>query len=228
MGCGDGKITADFATALPRGKVVGIDSSPEMINYAIGTYREQKYANLSFTCLDARSLNFASEFDLIFSNAVLHWVNNHPAVLQGANQGLLEGGRLIISCGGAGNAADVLNVFAEIAQQAQWYSYFQNFQNPYFFHGIQDYENWLQSSQFSINRLELVPKDMTHIGIEGLTGWIRTTWMPITHHVPTNEREEFIAQFVNIYLQKFPLDGEGIAHVKMVRLEVDAVKVSFL
>ena len=52
--------------------------------------------------------------------------------------------------------------------------------------------------------------------------------MPITHHVPTSQREEFIAQFVNIYLQKFPLDGEGIAHVNMLRLEVDAVKVNCL
>jgi len=30
VGCGDGKITADFATTLPRGRVVGIDSSPDM------------------------------------------------------------------------------------------------------------------------------------------------------------------------------------------------------
>ena len=31
IGCGDGKITAEIAKALPNGKVVGIDSSPEMI-----------------------------------------------------------------------------------------------------------------------------------------------------------------------------------------------------
>jgi len=32
---------------------------------------------------------------------------------------------------------------------------------------------------FNVERLELVPTDMTHPGKEGLAGWIRTTWMPL-------------------------------------------------
>ena len=38
VGCGDGKITADFSAALPKGQVVGVDSSPEMIAYATRNY----------------------------------------------------------------------------------------------------------------------------------------------------------------------------------------------
>lgn len=57
VGCGDGKITADFAQALPQGQVVGIDSSPDMIGYAQETY---SMPNLSFACIDARALNFSS------------------------------------------------------------------------------------------------------------------------------------------------------------------------
>jgi trans-aconitate 2-methyltransferase len=72
VGCGDGKITADFATALSKGRVVGVDSSPEMIDYATRTYASKQYANLSFACVDARSLDFDREFDLCFSNATLH------------------------------------------------------------------------------------------------------------------------------------------------------------
>jgi trans-aconitate methyltransferase len=34
VGCGDGKITAAFAGALPSGYVLGVDSSPEFIAYA--------------------------------------------------------------------------------------------------------------------------------------------------------------------------------------------------
>jgi len=51
--------------------------------------------------------------DVLFSNATLHWVDNHQAFLQGANRALRPGGRLIISCGGEGNAADILQVFAD-------------------------------------------------------------------------------------------------------------------
>ena len=114
VGCGDGKITADFAATSPQSKVTGIDSSPEMVAYAVEKYPQHKYPNLTFECVDARSLKFDREFDLVFSNATLHWVDNHRAFLQGANAALKAGGRLIVSCGGEGNAAQILATFAEL------------------------------------------------------------------------------------------------------------------
>lgn len=225
VGCGDGKITADFATTLPKGRVMGVDSSAEMIAYATRTYPSTEYPNLAFACVDARSLNFDQEFDLCFSNAALHWVDNHPAFLKGASRSLRPKGRLIISCGGEGNAAEVLQVFSDMISRKSWQRYFDSFQNPYFFYGTQDYSLWLENAGFTIERLELVPKDMTHRGKEGLTGWIRTTWMPFTEQVPEDERENFITEFVETDLEKIPLDADGLAPVQMVRLEVNALKV---
>lgn len=65
---------------------------------------------------------------------------------------------------------------------------------------------------------------MTHCGKEGLAAWIRTTWMPFTHCVPENEREQFITSFVDTYMERIPLDKDRLAHVRMVRLEVNALK----
>ncbi len=232
VGCGDGKITADFAATLSQGKVVGVDSSPEMVAYATRTYPASQYPNLSFACVDARCLDFANQFDLVFSNATLHWVDDHQTFLQVASQALRvhavapleDRGRLIISCGGQGNAADILQVFAEVTASSVWSAYFDRFENPYFFYGEQDYKRWLQQCGFRVRRLELVPKDMTHVGQAGLAGWIRTTWMPFTNRVPEQDRDRFISQFVTLYLERIPLDSDGLAHVRMVRLEVDADK----
>lgn len=225
VGCGDGKITADFAATLPSSKVMGIDSSAAMVAYAAKKYPKSKYPNLDFSCVDARKLNFEREFDLIFSNAVLHWVDRQQAFLHGANLALRDGGRLIISCGGKGNAAEILETFAELTTERPWNAYFDDFYNPYFFSRLQDYQMWLEKYNFAVKRLELVPKDMTHQGREGLASWIRTTWMPFTKSVPENKREDFITQFVDLYLAKHLLDSQGSAHVSMVRLEVDASKV---
>lgn len=225
VGCGDGKITAEFAATLPSSKVLGIDSSSAMIAYAIEKYPTSQYPNLTFSCVDARKLNFERKFDLIFSNAVLHWLDDHQAFLKGANLSLHNGGRLIVSCGGQGNAAKILETFAELTTHQPWNVYFDDFHNPYFFYGIQDYQEWLEKYNFASQRLELVPKDMTHQGREGLASWIRTTWMPFTKSVPEDKREDFISQFVDVYLAKHPLDSQGLAHVSMVRLEVDAYKV---
>lgn len=225
VGCGDGKITADFAVTSPHSRVVGVDSSPQMISYATRTYPTSQYPNLSFACVDARSLDFNHEFDFVFSNATLHWVDDHQAFLKGASLALRNGGRLIISCGGQGNASDVLQVFSELLAREPWSIYFDDFHNPYFFYGDQDYKLWLQESGFEIEHLELVPKDMTHLGKEGLAAWIRTTWMPFTNCIPESERDSFIAHFVDSYLERFPLDLDGLARVHMVRLEVDAHKL---
>ena len=224
VGCGDGKITADFALTLPQGRVVGVDNSHEMIAYATRTYSPLQYPNLAFDCMDAGSLNFDEGFDLVFSNAVLHWVENHQAFLSGASRALRSGGRLVISCGGKGNAEKVLKIFSELVAEPSWSSYFTHFQNPYFFYGVQDYQLWLQNTGFRVHRLELVPKDMVHRGRDGLAAWIRTTWMPITKCVPEHERDKFILDFIDAYLEQMPLDSNGFAHVGMVRLEVDAFK----
>jgi len=225
VGCGDEKITADFAAALPQNRVLGVDKSPQMIDYATNKYPTADYPNLAFACVDARELQFDSEFDVLFSNATLHWVDNHQAFLQGANRALRPGGRMIISCGGEGNAADILQVFAELVVREPWTVYFDGFHNPYFFYGTELYRQWLQDAGFAINRTELAPKDMTHTGKDGLAGWIRTTWMPFTNKVPQPDREKFIAEFVDAYTEKIPLDSNGIVHVGMVRLEVDAYKL---
>ncbi|MBE9018318.1 SAM-dependent methyltransferase [Chroococcidiopsis sp. CCALA 051] len=226
VGCGDGKITADFAKTLPQSRAIGVDSSAEMIAYATRTYTTAQYPNLTFACVDARSLNFEREFDLCFSNAALHWVDNHQAFLRGANRALRSGGRLVISCGGKGGAADVLQVFSEVIARKHWSNYFDGFHNPYFFYSDREYAPWLNETGFKVERLELVPKDMAHVGKEGLASWIRTTWMPFTHCVSEGKRDNFISDFVETYLERFPLDRNGLAHIRMVRLEVNALKLS--
>src|SRR5437867_9759059 len=88
VGCGDGKITAEFARSLPGGYVLGVDSSPEFIAYASLHYPETDFSTLKFERMDARSLKIDRRFDLIFSNATMHWVDDHRAFLRGAAQHL--------------------------------------------------------------------------------------------------------------------------------------------
>src|SRR5580765_7112359 len=96
VGCGDGKITAEFARALPGGYVLGVDSSPEFIAYASRHYPKALFSSLQFEVMDARSLNINNRFDLVFSNAAMHWVDDHSAFLRGVAKHLRVGGRLVL------------------------------------------------------------------------------------------------------------------------------------
>ncbi|MCX6029087.1 MAG: methyltransferase domain-containing protein [Chloroflexi bacterium] len=222
VGCGDGKITAEFAKAVPRGFVLGVDSSTPFVAYARLHYPSVTYPNLRFEEMDARQLAYSRLFDIIFSNATLHWVDDPGAFLAGCARLLKPGGRLIVSCGGAGNAAGIIAVMEAQARTPRWAGYFADFTFPYFFNSPADYEQWLPKAGFFSTHTELVEKDMTHGGREGLAGWIRTTWMPYTHRIPENQREIFIAECVGAYLDQHPLDDLGRSHVRMIRLEVEA------
>jgi len=115
---------------------------------------------------------------------------------------------------------------------------------PYFFYAPEDYEKWLPKFGFKIQALKLAPKDATYPGANGFATWLRTTWIPYVQRVPeivgqasslsmsgkmpdpqNNLREEFIAAVTQRYVAKHPPDAENKVHVRMVRLEIDAVKI---
>jgi trans-aconitate 2-methyltransferase len=61
IGCGNGKVTAQIASRIPEGTVVGIDPSSEMIAFASSQFPFAMHANLQFEVGDARSLRFRDE-----------------------------------------------------------------------------------------------------------------------------------------------------------------------
>jgi len=81
IGCGDGKITAEIAERLPDGYITGVDKSRDMIETARESFPKKKYNNLDFKKCDAEKLEFTEEFDIVFSNATLHWIKEHIPVL---------------------------------------------------------------------------------------------------------------------------------------------------
>ena len=224
IGCGDGKITAQIAKSLPNGKAVGIDSSPQMVNLAASSFPKEQYPNLSFQLMDAKKLTFTSEFDVVFSNAALHWILDQKSVLLGVRRCLNVQGRLLFQMAGKGNAQSVLDIFDELLNTVRWQRYFKDFKFPYAFLAPEEFKVLLKEAGLEPLRVEFFGKDMKFAGAEGLAGWVRTTWLPFTECVPIEHRGDFVEEIASRYLKRCPADGEGIVHLGMMRLEVEAKK----
>jgi trans-aconitate 2-methyltransferase len=222
IGCGDGKVTAEIASHVPSGSVLGIDSSEDMVIFAREKFPEAKYLNLGFEHMDARELNFNREFDIVFSNAALHWIVGHRSVLNGIKKSLKSSGKVLLQMGGKGNAARVFEILDELLKDEKWSRHFENFSFPYGFYGPEEYKVWLYEAGFEAKRIELIPKDMKLEGKKGLSGFIRSTWLPYTRRIPEDLRTEFIDSVVDKYLKAHPVDKEGLVHIGMIRLEVEA------
>jgi len=225
IGCGDGKVTAEIASLVSKGTVLGIDSSDSMINLAVENYKKSIYPNLTFRVMDARLLSYENQFDVVFSNAALHWVKNHHPVLESIYKGLRASGKIFLQMGGKGNAEGILSVLDELTYSTEWQPYFQNFEFPYGFYDVKEYSILLTESGFNIQRIELIPKDMIYDRISKLEGWIRTTWLPYTERIPEERRDQFIKTISTKYIEKNPPVKTGKIRIPMIRLEVTAEKI---
>lgn len=224
IGCGDGKVTAEIARNLPGGNVMGVDSSPEMIRFACEHFPHTIYRNLSFVHRDARALLFSEEFDVVFSNAALHWIMDHKPVLAGIAESLRPKGRMLIQMGGKGNADQVFEALNVLIKKQEWSQYFSGFSFTLGFFDDAEYRQWLAEAGFGQCRVELIPKDMTYSSRQDFAAWIRTTWLPWMARLPESDRSRFIGALIDEYLKKYPADDEGTIHIRMVRLEAEAEK----
>lgn len=227
LGCGDGKVTAEIAKSIPGGLVIGIDNASSMINLANANFPTSKFPNLKYIRASIETLPFCEKFNVIFSNAAFHWIKNHKVILKEIAYCLREEGRVLIQMGGKGNAAKAISVMDELLQFEPWKQYFKNFRFPYAFYTPEDYRKWIAQAGLQLIRSELLEKDMQHGGAEVMAGWIRTTWLPYTERIPEKKREGFVQEVVQSYIDRYPADKEGNVHVRMVRLEVEAVKKKF-
>jgi trans-aconitate 2-methyltransferase len=146
IGCGDGKITAKTALLVPKGSVIGLDNSKEMLRFARARFPPSSLPNLAFEYGDASELKYDDEFDLVLSFACLHWVQDHGPVLEGISRSLKSGGRVLMQFGGRGNAAAILEVVDGLISEEKWSGYFEGFRFPYGFFGADEYRTRLEGA----------------------------------------------------------------------------------
>lgn len=128
------------------------------------TIRDTTHTNITFLHKDARTLQFENQFDVAFSNAVLHWIKDHVPMLESVKKSLKKSGRILFQMGGKGNAQDIVEIAHELKQQKRWRPNFEGFSFPYGFYGPEEYEQWLEQVGLERKRLDLVPKKMSQAG----------------------------------------------------------------
>lgn len=90
LGCGTGELTASLAEHLPNSQVVGLDNSPQMLE------RATQYARPSLRFELAPIEELDGQWDLIFSHAAIHWVEDHDTLIPRLLSHLRPGGQLTV------------------------------------------------------------------------------------------------------------------------------------
>lgn len=96
IGCGDGSITANLSKYLPKGNVVGIDASPNMIDFAKAHFPQSKFPNLEFILKRAENLSFTEKFDAILSFNCFQWIRTWKETLKLLSNFLKVDGEMLL------------------------------------------------------------------------------------------------------------------------------------
>ncbi len=207
VGCGDGALTERLVAAGCR--VVGIDSSPAQVHAA-------RARGLDARVADAAALDFENAFDAVFSNAVLHWIQDPDAPLAGFRRALAPGGRLVAELGGCGCVAAVRQALAAALARRDLDA---ERRNPWYFPTAAEYRARLEAHGFAVDSIRLFPR-ATPLPSD-LTDWLQTFAQPFLAAVPAGERPALCAE-VRSQLEPRLRGGDGIWVVDYVRLRVAA------
>ncbi len=108
LGCGTGELTRRLADSLPGSDVLGLDSSPQMLERAT----EHARPGLRFEPGDLAELR--GEWDLIFSNAALQWAEDHERLVPFLFNHLASGGQIAVQVPSNHNS-NTHQVFLQVA-----------------------------------------------------------------------------------------------------------------
>jgi trans-aconitate methyltransferase len=220
LGCGDGILTKQIADLVPKGKVLGIDSSEGMISVA----KELESSNLSFQRMDINLINFKEQFDFIFSNATLHWIKDHEKLLMNCYNALKTHGTIRFNFAGHGNCSNFYEVIQNTISNEKYNKYFKSFEWPWYMPTIEEYDKILSGAAFKDIELWEENADRFFIDEDEMIKWIdQPSIVPFLNVLQGKEKEEFRNEVINKMINKTK-QSDGRCFETFRRINVYAVK----
>lgn len=183
LGCGTGHLTDRIADS--GAEVVGLDRDRGMIETARASYPDREFRRA-----DAREFDVEAPFDAVFSNAVLHWIDDQAAVLRSVADALRPGGRFVAELGGTGNVATIVDaVSAELAARG-----YEPPTDPWYFPTVGEHATALAAHGFEVRYATLFdrPTDLDD-GESGLASWLGMFGDRLLGPVPGERRPDVVA-----------------------------------
>lgn len=210
LGCGTGHLSYKITTT--GAEVMGIDQGSTMIKRA-----NETYPGLNFLVADAANLTWTEQFDAVFSNAVLHWIQQPEKVVNGVWRVLKPGGRFVAEFGGKGNINTIV-VAIDAALEAAGYPQNKAL-NPWYFPSISEYGMLLESQGFQLKLATLMERPTPlNDGEKGLKHWLKMFAGNFFLGIPPSQQLNIITDIETRLRPQLFKNGSWIADYKRIRI----------
>ena len=202
LGCGPGNVTALLAQRWPRAELIGIDASTAMLDRARRALPEARFEQA-----DIRHWTPAEAPDLIFSNAALHWLDDHPALFPRLLSLLAPGGVLAVQMPGNFDAPSH-RLIRELAASPAWADRLAGARMGAVLE-MPDYHRFLAPHCARLNLWETIYWQPLS-GPAPVLDWLRgTTLLPYLAALSTAEQARLLAELAPRLAEAYPPDASG-------------------
>ncbi len=217
LGCGTGWATRLLAERWPDAAVTGLDSSAEMLAAARATP-----GNIDWIEGDLAAWAPVERPGLIFSNAALHWLNNHPVLIPRLLEALSPGGVLAVQM--PRNYAEPSHrALGELAEARRWRDRLATVVRPW---PVEEPRVYLALLLEHAARVDLWETTYWHVltGENPVLSWVSGTVLrPLLAVLDENERTDFLAAYARRLAEAYPRRADGRTLFPFRRLFIVAV-----
>jgi trans-aconitate 2-methyltransferase len=203
LGCGTGHLTLELKKRWPDAEVFGVDSSPDMLAKA-----REVAPNLTFVQADAGNWRPDKPLDLIFSNAVLHWLPDHGTLFPRLMTLLAKGGVLAVQMPGS-HELPAHCLMLQTAAAGPWKERLASVTGIYPVHEPSFYFRALGKAASDIDAWEAVYLHALS-GADPVIEWTKGTALrPYLDALDRPQQEAFLAAYRALVTKAYPPEPDG-------------------
>jgi trans-aconitate 2-methyltransferase len=228
LGCGAGNVTRLLAKRWPRARITGIDNSAEMLAKA----REETPSGIDITWISGDLARWAAEMasehaDLVYSNAALHWLDDHARLFPRLMEIVARGGVLAVQMPSNFLAPSHV-VLRDVAEGPRWRAKLGTLVRPAPVATAAQYFDWLAPHAETVDTwtteyLHVLPSAAD--GEHPVIAWMKgTTLTPFLQVLDADAQRSFVAECTARIALAYPTQPDGRVLYPFRRLFVVATR----
>jgi trans-aconitate 2-methyltransferase len=225
LGCGSGNVTRLLAERWPDAQIVGVDSSPSMLEQARTTTRGDP--RFTFVAADLAHWHPAAPVDLVYSNAALHWLPDHAALFARVAAMVAPEGALAVQMPDNFRAPSH-TLIADLARSERWRKQLAHIVREPPVAAAASYFGWLAPLMSAVDiwlteYLQILPP--RNDGEHPVAAWTKGTWLvPFLEALDLQERAEFLRDYMRHLARDYPPTQDGRTLFPFRRLFIVAAR----
>lgn len=203
LGCGTGNVTRMLRNRWTEARITGVDSSPQMLAEA-----RKVEADIDWEKCELAAWNPAAKFDLVFSNAALHWLDDHAALFARLCAKIADGGALAVQMP-HNFGAPSHTLMHELASSGPWRDRLAALLRPQPVLAPEAYYDLLAPRVSSLDIWETEYLQILE-GENPVAEWTKGTWLvPLLAALAPDARAAFEAEYRRRVAQAYPRRADG-------------------